>query len=169
VFRRVLLAATMSLVLVLPAGAVSASPCWRPPVIGVLIDRFREPPCPYCAGNRGLEYRVGGRAAVSAVAAGEVTWVGQVAGVRYVVVGLANGWQLTYGRLASTPLRRGDRVVSGSIVGRAERGFYFGLRVDGRYRDPEPYLGRLVGRPRLIPVDGAAARPAPPPRLRCGA
>lgn len=145
-----------------------AAPCWAPPVDGVVSDPFREPPCPYCAGNRGIEYRVGRRAVISAVASGVVTWSGSIAGTRYVVVGHSNGWRATYGKLVSTSLGAGDRVLVGSRIGVASSDFYFGLRDGDAYIDPGPYIGRLVGRPRLVPIDGTRARPAPAPRTRCG-
>ena len=147
-------------------GAVSAA-CWRPPVVGQVVDPFRPPPCPFCAGNRGLEYETTPGSAVRAVAAGEVTFSGSVAGTRYVVVRLANGWLVTYGRLSATGVRRGAPVIAGSIVGRSGGALFLGLRIDGNYVDPAPYLGSLVGRWRLVPGDGSAASPAPPPRLRC--
>jgi len=162
--------ATLGLAVVLAAPApAAAAPCWRPPVTGVVADPFREPPCPYCAGNRGIEYRVGPRVLVRAVASGTVSWAGSIAGTRYVVVRHANGWRATYGRLVSASRRSGDAVVAGAAVGRASGIFYFGLRREDRYIDPEPFLGELRGRPRLIPVDGRVARPAPPARWRCGA
>lgn len=76
---------------------VSAA-CWREPVIGVVVDPFRPPPCPWCAGNRGLEYRTAPGGRVRSVAAGTVAFSGAVAGTRYVVVTLASGWKVTYGR-----------------------------------------------------------------------
>lgn len=146
---------------------VYAAPCWPEPVRGRVVDPFREPPCPWCAGNRGIEYAVGADTAVISVATGVVTFAGVVAGTRYVVVEIADGWRLTYGRLASATPRRGDRVVSGTEIGRAADEFFFGVRIDGIHRDPAPFLGTLVGRWRLIPLAGDAPRPAPPPRLRC--
>lgn len=158
----VVAALTMSL-----AAVPTSAACWQPPVTGVVIDPFRPPRCPWCPGNRGLEYRSTGSGVVRAVADGEVVFSGSVAGTRYVVVDLANGWRLTYGRLASTAVRRGDRVVAGSTVGTVGSLLFFGLRIDGSYSDPARYIGRWVGRPRLIPTTGEPARAAPPPRLRC--
>lgn len=145
-----------------------AAPCWRPPVAGEVVDPFRAPPCRWCPGNRGIEYRVGQSANVRAVASGVVTFSGIVAGTRYVVIRLSTGWRITYGDLERTALRRGDRVVAGVAVGTASGRFHLGLRVDDRYVDPAPFLGHVVGRPRLIPHDGRAPRAAPPPRVRCG-
>ena len=144
--RRVCTTLFISLSLFAPSHAVAATPCWRPPVTaGRVVDEFRRPACPFCAGNRGLEYRVPASAEVSAVASGVVTWAGQVAGTRYVVVRHGNGWRVTYGRLSVTSLRRGDHIVRGSVVGTASGDFYFGLRVGEAYRDPAPHLDRLVG------------------------
>jgi murein DD-endopeptidase MepM/ murein hydrolase activator NlpD len=135
----------------------------------VVVDPFRPPPCPWCSGNRGIEYATALGSPVRAVATGVVTFSGVVAGVRYVVVDVGAGRRVTYGRLDASPLRGGDRVLVGGRIGSTGRGLFFGLRVHGEYRDPAPLLGVLVGRPRLVPTDGSAARPAPPPRLRCAA
>jgi murein DD-endopeptidase MepM/ murein hydrolase activator NlpD len=167
--RRVssLIAFTLVVVLFAPDTA-AAAPCWVPPVSGVVSDPFREPSCPYCAGNRGIEYRVGSSAMVRAVGSGIVSWAGTIAGTTYVVVRHRDGWRVTYGRLSNASLRTGDVVLAGTAVGRASGSFYFGLRVGQRYVDPAPFLGERRGRPRLVPVDGRAARPAPPARWRCG-
>ncbi|MFK8022676.1 MAG: murein hydrolase activator EnvC [Ilumatobacter sp.] len=166
--RRAVISSICILFALADPGVVAASTCWLPPVSGIVIDPFRAPECPYCAGNRGIEYSTERGQVVRAVAAGQVTWSGSVAGVRYVVVTHANGWRATYGDLASTRLRTGDAVVARQSVGRSTDRLHFGLRVGHRYRDPSAHLGRLVGRPRLVPIDGSMARTAPAPRLRCG-
>lgn len=165
--RRMILSSVLT-VSVLLTDASSAASCWLPPVAGVVTDPFREPLCRWCAGNRGLEYRVDSSTRVRAVAPGVVVYAGEVAGVGYVVVRHGDGRRATYGRLVERAVARGDQVVSGARLGTASGTFYFGLRNGDRYVDPAPHLGRLVGRPRLIPTDGSAARPAPTPRVRCG-
>ena len=150
-----------------PARSVDAAPCWFPPVTGTVIDPFREPPCPWCAGNRGLDYRIGADVTVRVAASGRVEFVGVVADVRYVVIRLANGWRHTYGQLVSTSTQLGDLALAGAPIGRASRTFFFGLRFGDDYTDPAPFIGALRGRPRLVPVDGRAARPAPPARPSC--
>lgn len=147
--------------LVSPAASSAGSPCWKPPVEGWVIDPFREPACPWCAGNRGIDFGISGLQAVRAVAAGTVTFAGTVAGTRYVIVQDRSGWKLTYGKLAAIDVSRGDRVVGGAVLGSVRHEFFFGLRVADVYRDPAPYLGDLRGRPRLIPVDGSEPRPSP--------
>jgi len=150
-------------------GVVAASPCWDAPVDGVVSDPFRAPDCRWCPGNRGIEFSLDRRATVRSAATGRVTFSGTVVDTRYVVVQMASGWKITYGRLDSTRLKAGDVVVAGVPVGVVTGEFFFGLRIDGEYVDPSPYLGRRIGRPRLIPSTGGVARPAPPSRLRCGA
>ena len=167
-WTRLVVIALPALSLFLVAGTAAADACWLPPVDARVVDPFRPPPCAWCAGNRGLEYGTTGGTVVRAVAAGEVTFSGTVAGERYVVVRHADGRRATYGGLAGSPLRTGDVVAARSVVGATEGHLYFGLREGDVYIDPAPFLGRLVGRPRLVPVDGTAARAAPPPRLRCG-
>ena len=83
---------------------------------------------------------------------------------------------LEYGTPGGTAVRAvaaGEVTFSGTgatqqMVVRGPGHLHFGLRDGDVYLDPAPYLGRLVGRPRLVPDDGTVARPAPPPRLRCG-
>jgi murein DD-endopeptidase MepM/ murein hydrolase activator NlpD len=166
--HRWLLAAglAVSLLVATPESA-AAAPCWRPPVVGAIIDHFREPSCPYCAGNRGIEYQTSAPVGVRSVEAGRVVFSGAVARTRYVVVELRNGWKLTYGGLGEATVRRGDEVGPGTVLGTVAGRFHFGLRVNGVYRDPAPFFGRLVGRPRLVPIDGTSRRPPPPAVWSC--
>jgi len=165
--HRVIGAAIMAAVGLLAAPIARAQLCWRPPVEGVVVDPFRAPPCAWCPGNRGIDYRVGTNAEVRAAASGTVTFVGVVAGTAYAVVELPSGWRHTYGKLISTRLRSGDRVIVGTTIGQASGEFYFGLRVGDDYRDPEEFLGTWGGRTRLIPSNGATARVSASPVLRC--
>ena len=155
-------------VLAPPTPTAHAAPCWQPPVTEAeVVDPFRGPTCPWCAGNRGIEYDLDAPSDVSAVATGSVTFAGLVAGVAYVVVELPSGWRLTYGRLASIEVAAGDVVLAGRRLGSADDGFYFGLRIGDTYVDPAPFLGTVVGRPRLVPTDGTPRRAAPPSRTIC--
>lgn len=148
-------------------SSASAAPCWNPPVAGRVVDPFRMPACTWCPGNRGIEYEVGPGTVVRSVAPGSVEFSGSVAGERYVVVRLTNGWQITYGRVASRIVEVGQSVLVGSVIGVADDEFLFGLRIDGEYADPAPYLGTPTGRRRLVPTDGRPARAAPAAAPRC--
>jgi murein DD-endopeptidase MepM/ murein hydrolase activator NlpD len=149
------------------AAPAAATTCWAPPVDASVSDPYREPACPWCPGNRGIEYATRRGDPVRAVAAGIVRFSGEVAGVSYVVVEHADRRRVTYGRLATRAVRRGDDVVRGARIGTADVAFHFGLRVDDRYVDPTPHLGVSEGVPRLVPTDGTPAAPAPPPRVVC--
>lgn len=160
----------IALVAVVAVGpSAVAAACWRPPVEAVVSDPFRPPACPWCPGNRGLEFATRRGDPVTAVVAGRVTYAGSIAGVVHVVTTAPSGLRITYGRLLTTPLAAGDVVLAGGVVGTAREGFHFGVRRGEEYLDPAPLLGRPVRRPRLVPADDSAAAPAPPPRLDCGA
>jgi murein DD-endopeptidase MepM/ murein hydrolase activator NlpD len=168
IMRRPVAAAVMSISIVSPSAGVSASPCWVPPVDAVVVDPFRAPVCRWCPGNRGIEYGTTVGQLVRAVATGRVTYAGVVAGRRYVVVRHAGGIRATYGALVSSDLHQGDTIVRGMTIGRTGSRFHFGLRDGLVYVDPSPYLGHLVHRPRLVPIDGSRPNPGGPPMLRCG-
>jgi murein DD-endopeptidase MepM/ murein hydrolase activator NlpD len=143
-------------------------PCWESPVHAAVSDPFREPRCPWCPGNRGIEYATTAGVRVRAVATGRVSFAGTIAGTVYVVVRHGGDRRVTYANLIDESFSVGDLVVRGQTIGRTAGRLHFGLRVGDRYVDPAPLLGRWVHRPRLIPVDGGPGNPAPAPRLRCG-
>jgi len=153
---------------VVPAGAQS-SVSYRPPVDAPVIDHFRDPACPYCAGNRGLEYATAPGTPVRALAAGTVTFAGDVAGTRYLVIQHADRRRVTYGRLTTINPADGGVVAAGSVVGTTTAALYVGLRDGDTYVDPEPLIGRLRRPARLVPMDGTPARPPAAPTLTCGA
>ena len=157
-----MISAVVALILLAPG-------CYQPPVSSPVVDPFRAPACPYCAGNRGLEYEppVGSR--VVAASSGVARFSGIVAGVRYLVIQQVDGRTATYGRLATIRIAVGESVAAGDLVGTTTNRFYFGLRQGDRYIDPAPYLGTFRYRPRLVPTDGSVPRPAPPPTMHCAA
>lgn len=160
--------AALAAVTATPRLAAGGAPCLLPPVDAPIVGPFVAPPCPWCAGHRGLTYAVAAGTPVRAAAGGVVTFSGVVVGVLYVVVRHGDGLLATYGGLASTLLDAGDVTVTGSLIGWSGEELYFGLRRGpDAYVDPAPYLGRLVVRPYLVPTDGTARRPPPRPELRC--
>jgi murein DD-endopeptidase MepM/ murein hydrolase activator NlpD len=157
-----MISAVVALILLAPG-------CYQPPISSPVVDAFRAPTCPYCPGNRGLEYEPPGGSRVVAASAGVVRFSGVVAGVRYLVIQQGDGRTATYGRLATVRVAVGESVAAGDVVGTTTNRFYFGLRDGGRYIDPAPYLGAFRYPPRLVPTDGSSPRPAPPPTMRCAA
>lgn len=149
------------------APVAQGAPCLRPPVDAPVVDPFRAPACPYCAGNRGIEYAPSPGSAVVAAAAGTISFAGVVAGIRYVVVDHDGRWRTTYGKLATIAVRVGVRVAAGDVVGTTTEALYFGLRDGDAYVDPAPSLASLVVQPQLVPLDGVHRRPPRPARLVC--
>ena len=141
--------------------------CLRPPVQAPVVVQFRAPLCPYCSGQRGLEYATSRHDAVRAVAAGVVVFNGVVVGTRYVVVAHADQTLATYGMLIDSAVHSGEAVGEGQLLGHSSLRLYFGLRRDGIYIDPMPQLARQRWRIRLIPVNAGPSRPAQKRRSSC--
>jgi murein DD-endopeptidase MepM/ murein hydrolase activator NlpD len=123
---------------------------WRQPVDAPVVDWFRPPAHRYGPGNRGLEYGVTPGQDVTAVAGGEVGFVGPVGGRRYIVVAHPSGIRSTYGPLDSIQVARGQSVGAGQLLGTAGQGLHLTARVGDRYLDPAPLLAGRCGRPRLV-------------------
>ena len=123
-----------------------------------VADSFRAPTCTWCAGNRGIEYVTPPHAPVYSAASGEITFVGSVSGVNYVVVRDPHNVLVTHGRLESVAVKAGDRVTSGFRIGSSSGGLYIGVRYLGAYLDPTtcaPSTNNPSGlRPRavLVPI-----------------
>ena len=101
-----------------------------------VVADFRLPSCPYCAGQRGIEYAAEEGSAVVSAAAGEVTFAGMVGGVRYVVVRTPRGALVTHGQLGDQAVVQGHTVRQGEAIGTSSDRLYIGVRVGGRYVDP---------------------------------
>jgi murein DD-endopeptidase MepM/ murein hydrolase activator NlpD len=137
-------------------------------------------PSIYGAGHRGVDLGAADGAAVRASAAGLVTFAGRVVDALWVTVD-HGPIRTTVGPLSSADVVRGDRVMRGSILGRAGRAHgraavHWSARRGDRYVDP-----LLVGHGRgslvvddagtLATWDRAGARgstAAPPPARRTG-
>jgi murein DD-endopeptidase MepM/ murein hydrolase activator NlpD len=76
---------------------------------------------------------------VSAGAPGQVVFAGAVGGRNYVVLRHANDprVRITYGRLATIAVQRGDEVQVGATLGQASGVLYLGVRVGRIYVDPQ--------------------------------
>ncbi len=148
-----------------PAGAGRA--CLAPPVPGRVAVPFRAPDCPWCPGQRGLEYANRPGVAVRAAGPGTVVFAGPVAGAVWVTVDHGGDLRTSYGPLRRVLVRRGATVAAGTVIASAAAALHFGVRIGGRYVDPATLLGRPV---HLVPrlLSPTARVPRPPP-VRCGA
>jgi murein DD-endopeptidase MepM/ murein hydrolase activator NlpD len=113
-----------------------------PPVSGPIIQHFVAPSCERCAGHRGITIATRTGQQVLAVLPGTISYVGEVAGLTYVVQVVRPGVKVTYGWLTPEALlAEGDEIAAGDPVGRAGERTYLGVRVDGQYVEPLRYLG----------------------------
>ncbi len=136
---------------------------WRHPVDAPVVDGFRPPSDPYGPGNRGLQYDTALGDSVVAVAAGEVTFAGQVGGQLFVVVLHPDGLRSTYAYLDRIEVARGVGVVQGQQVAAARPGFHLTARRGGTYLDPLTLIGRTCFIVRLVPVPaGVTMQPVSP-------
>jgi murein DD-endopeptidase MepM/ murein hydrolase activator NlpD len=125
------------------------------PVTLPVIDQFRAPSCIWCSGNRGIEYHTIAGSTVSAAANGIATFVGLVAGTRYVVIRTSDNLLVTHGRLQSVSVKAGASVVVGQAIGVAGESLYIGVRINGQYTDPRQCAGLgSLGKPRAVLVAG---------------
>jgi len=100
---------------------------------------------------------------VRAAVAGEIVFVGQVAGVTYVVERISTDVRITYGQIQPlSSLTVGQQVDEGQPLGLAESRVYIGVRVGTRPVHPLRYLGlagaRLVSSSQLLGVTRTRSR-----------
>jgi murein DD-endopeptidase MepM/ murein hydrolase activator NlpD len=148
-----------------------ASLCLIAPVTAPIVEPFVMPSCPYCPGNRAIDFAATADGVVRAPVDGLVHFAGSVAGRVYLTLRAGNHLVSVggIGELA-TGLTRGRAIRQGQTVGSvggSDDSVSLSVRwvIDpGEYLDPTPWLGRLVAsgpRSRLVPLDGTPRRPAP--------
>jgi murein DD-endopeptidase MepM/ murein hydrolase activator NlpD len=123
---------------------IGSSTVVRPisPVSGPIIQHFVAPSCQRCAGHRGVTIATRSGQALVAVLPGTISYVGEVAGLTYVVQVIRPGVKVTYGWLTpQVQMSVGDEVTRGQVLGWAGEKTYLGVRVGGVYVDPLWYLG----------------------------
>lgn len=161
----VILATLLSLALVpSPVLAASGDPWSWPLGEDGLGARFDPPADRYGSGHRGIDIAANVGDPVRAVAAGQVTFAGKVAGV--LVVTISHGRERSTYQPVAARVRVGDAVdarqVIGTLVGApshcANACLHLGRRVGQDYLDPLELMSK--GRFVLISPDGPA--PAPP-------
>jgi murein DD-endopeptidase MepM/ murein hydrolase activator NlpD len=133
------------------------------PVAGAVVRGFDARAGPYGAGHRGIDIAAPMGEVVRAPAAGRVVFAGPVAGTTWVSVQIAPGVLVTLGPVPEPAVRAGP-VRARSPIGRVGPGhggsLHLGVRVDGVYVDPLPYL---LDRPRarLAPLLSPGGLPPP--------
>lgn len=145
-------AAVCSTAVASPVGATGPPP-YRPPVDAPVLDPFRPPTSRYGPGNRGLEYATAPGTPVHAVADGQVTFAGTVAGTRHVTVLHADGVRTTYSFLDAVGVVLGQHVRQGQRVGTTVASLHLGARRGDAYFDPATLFDPSPPRVRLVPFD----------------
>ncbi|MGD7733718.1 M23 family metallopeptidase [Propionibacteriaceae bacterium G57] len=160
--------------LVAPAGQVPRAAATdripglvlQQPVPGVLQRGFSAPLERWGAGHRGVDLAAAVGDPVRAGADGTISFAGRVAGRGVVTIDHGDGVSTTHEPVEAA-VSRGDRVVTGQVIGRIGTGshgraLHWGLRWSGTYHDPMLYLlGQGQSSPgpvRLLPTD---AQPRP--------
>ena len=131
----------------LPADAAE----WLiPPVDGPIVTRFDAPDSRWGPGHRGIDYAVPVGTAVRATGTGTVTFAGPVAATVAVTIDHGGGMETTYTDLGDTLVVAGQVVAQGHVIGHSAAahpggigGLHLGVIVNGRYVDPELYVGPL--------------------------
>lgn len=156
----------------LPAHAAVPAAGFGLPLAGTpTVSRgFTPPATAYGAGHRGVDLAATPGASVLAAGAGQVTYVGLLAGRGVVTVTHAGGLRTTY-EPVTAGVRLGAQVLRGAVLGTVARGhascggatcLHWGLLRGDAYLDP---LGLLHEAPsRLLPLGGAALTQATGPR-----
>ena len=131
---------------VLPARAGSLP--FIPPVEAAIARSFEDPRIEWGAGHRGIDYVTLPGTRVRAAGAGTVRFAGSIGSVRAVTIDHGDGLETTYSDLDVTWVATGGLVEEGSWVGLSGSaheprpgGLHFAVKLNGRYVDPELYLG----------------------------
>ena len=102
--------------------AAAAAVAYVAPSGAPIVDRFRPPPEPWMAGNRGIDYGTEPGAEIAAAADGRVAFAGEVGGALHVTIVHDDGLRTTYSFVAAITVVVTQRVRSGQVVAVARAG-----------------------------------------------
>ena len=144
--RRALLCLALLSFLAAP-GARGVSLDLVQPVPGPITRHFEQPPTPYAAGHRGIDFGAPIGTRVVAAAAGTVSFAGKVGGSLFVSIDHPGGLRTTYSFLSAVLVKKGQAVAQGHPIAKSGPGaageqpnLHFGLKSGADYLDPEPFL-----------------------------
>lgn len=150
-----LIAVLIALLAMMPTARADADSRWSWPLVGEVIRGFAKPADAWSAGHRGIDIQAAPGAEVRAPVAARVTFVGPVAGRGVIVLRTLEDGDVTLEPIEPAVLL-GDVVNAGDIVGFLRGGhlgdnaLHLGLRVEGEYVDPTPFLPL---QPRIVIYD----------------
>jgi murein DD-endopeptidase MepM/ murein hydrolase activator NlpD len=125
-------------------GLVVGAICMAAPVQGPIVAGYA--PVGEYGGHWGVDYRAAVGTPVMAPVAGRVTFAGVVAGMATITVEPVPGFKVSVSYLSAIEVGTGETVERGQVIGRSGmphgiEGVHLSTRIDGRYVDPEQYLG----------------------------
>jgi len=131
-----------------PTSAHASGGTWLWPVTGPVIRGFDPPDSPYGSGHRGIDIAVPNGTLVVASASGIVTFAGPVGGYLFLTIDHGGGLASTYSWVSGLSVRKGAAVVAGQAIAFSGNGhpgdiipsLHFGVKLNGLYVDPMPYL-----------------------------
>jgi hypothetical protein len=151
----------------LTASEAAASGTWPWPVVGPVIRAFEPPSSPYARGHRGIDIAAVVGTVVVAPATGVVTFSGSIGSHLYLTLEHGGGLTTTYSWVSALLVVKSGRVMAGQPIARSGSGhpgdpipnLHFGVKLDGVYVDPMPYLlpPSVSTYIRLAPLQSATA------------
>lgn len=120
------------------------------PVQGKVLRDYAPPEKRWQSGHRGVDLSASPGQPIHASAPGVVHFAGSIAGMTSVSIMHADGIRTTYQPL-DTPLKKGDRVAAGQIIGH--------LAISAKHPEPGLHWGALRGKDYLNPLDLVQRRP----------
>jgi len=143
-----------------PASASATEVVFQPPTTAPVARQFDLPAGPYGPGNRGVDYLTDEGDPITASGSGVVIFAGVVAGSLHLTIDHGSGLLSSYSFVDRILVGRGDHVEAGDAVALSGGEFHFGVRVDGRYVDPEGLFGIRSVRVSLVPRPDSGERAA---------
>jgi len=142
------------------APASASAVVLRPPTDAPIVDVFSLPQGQFGPGNRGITYDTAQGEPIVAAGPGVVVFAGAVAGSLHATIDHGGGLLTSYSFVERLLVRQGDRVAAGEKIALSGDGFHFGMRVDGRYVDPETMFGIREVEVSLVPSPRPGERQA---------
>src|SRR2546421_11723058 len=110
------------LAVVFPAASSADSLDVIPPIDGPISRHFEQPPTPYAAGHRGIDFDAPFGTPVVAAAGGTVSFARPVGGSPFVSIDHPGGLRSTYSVLSAALVQKGQIVARGALIARSGLG-----------------------------------------------
>ena len=133
------------------AQAAASDVVLQPPTSAPITEHFHLPQGQFGPGNRGIDYATEVGSPIVASGPGVVVFAGVVAGSLHATIDHGGGLLSSYSFVDRLLVSEGDQVLGGEKIALSADGFHFGMRLDGRYIDPEAMFGIRRVKVSLVP------------------